>query len=330
MSNEKELLAEKIQELVGWKINPFRLNIYTDTSDWMRITRGDIIRLSCGEYLVRGNMREPRFGIDDQPKYWVFSAIDLSNGKEKIIKTVFHEEFYAHIGILKIRCYRNPIKEGKVLDLVRGDPRFMQGKVCFDEKNNAVRIIDYIKGQSLFNFIPLINKSHFDYFNEDLPKILWKLLDSFLGIKFLQENKYCHGDIRNDHIIVETETGNFRWIDFDLMQDVSDFDLWSCGNIISYAVAKGLKTFDQVLKGNEFPEDVKKNLTAEDASAFYNYRIMNLAKLYSYIPERLNRILMHFTIRPKKFYNSLQELIDEFAEMLETEFPHGKIEGKYK
>lgn len=325
MRNEKEQLAEKIAELIGWNLNPSRLKIYYDTSDWMRITRGDIIRLNCGDYLVRGNMREPRFGIDDQPKYWVFSAIDLSSGKEKIIKTVFHEEFYAHIGILKIRCYRNPVKEGNVLNLVQGDPRFMQGSVCFDEKNNAVRVIDYIKGQSLFNYIPLIQKPHSVYFNEDLPKILWKLLNSFLAIKFLHENNFCHGDIRNDHIIVETESGAFRWIDFDLMQDVSDFDLWSCGNIISYVVAKGLKTFDQVLKGNEFPESVKNCLTAEDASAFYNYRIMNLGKLFPYVPRRLNNILLHFTIRPKKFYYSLQELLDDFQEMLEIEFPNGKL-----
>lgn len=324
MIKEKELLAEKIHNLVGWKINPFRLNIYTDTSDWMRITSGDIIRLSCGDYLVRGNMREPRFGIDDQPKYWVFSTIELSTGKEKIIKTVFHEEFYAHIGILRIRCYRNPLKEGKVLDLVHGDNRFMQGGICFDENNNAVRIIDFIKGKSLFQYIPLIKKSHFDYFSVDLPKILWKLLDSLFAIKLLHNNKLCHGDIRNDHIIVETETGSFRWIDFDLMQDVSDFDLWSCGNIISYAVAKGLKTFDQVLKENEFPEKVKNSLTSEDASAFYNYRIMNLGKLYPYIPERLNNILQHFTIRPKRFYNSLGELLDDYIETLEKDFPQGK------
>lgn len=330
MSMEKEQLAEKIHNIVGWKINPYRLNIHTDTSDWMRITSGDIIRLSCGDYLVRSNLHEPRFGIDEQPKYWVFSAVDLSTGKEKIIKTVFHEEFYAHIGILRIRCYRNPLKEGKVLDLVRGDNRFMQGGICYDEKDNVVRIIDFIKGKSLFQHIPLIEKSHFDYFTEDLPKILWKLLGSLFAIKFLHNNNFCHGDIRNDHIIVESETGNYRWIDFDLMQDVSDFDLWSCGNIISYAVAKGLKTFDQVLKENEFSEKVKNSLTPEDASAFYNYRIMNLGKLYPYIPERLNNILLHFTIRPKRFYNSLEELLDDYIEMLEKDFPQGKQGDKNK
>lgn len=319
--SEREYLAEKIKEHLGWKVNPLRVKIFTDTSDWMRIARGDIIRLNCGDYLVKGNMREPRFGIDDQPKYWVFNAIDLKDNSEKIIKTVFHEEFYAHIGFLRIRCYRNPEKEGEVLKIVQGDKRFMQGFVCFDEKGNAVRIIDFIKGTSFFNFVPMINKNHEEYFFEVLPYILWKLKESFEAINFLHEHKLCHGDIRNDHIIVETETGLYRWIDFDLMQDVSDFDLWSCGNIVSYAVAKGLKTFDQVLKGNEFPNEVKLSLTAEDASAFYNYRIMNLKKLYPYIPIKLNKILLHFTMKPIAFYNNIREFLEDYTEMLETEFP---------
>ncbi|MCX7909748.1 MAG: aminoglycoside phosphotransferase family protein [Ignavibacteria bacterium] len=318
---EKELLSEKIKKLLGWKINPAKIRIHTDTTDWMRIARGDVIRLNCGDYIVKGNMREPRFGIDDQPKYWVFSAVDLKDGSEKIIKTVFHEEFYAHIGILKIRCYRNPEKEGKVLQLVRGDHRFMQGFVCYDEKGNAVRVIDFIRGKSFFHYVPSIEKKHEDYFFEDLPYILWKLKDSFKAILKLHENGFCHGDIRNDHIIVEAGTGNYRWIDFDLMQDVSDFDLWSCGNILSYAVAKGLKTFDQVMKGNEFPDEVKLSLTAEDASAFYNYRIMNLKKLYPYIPIKLSNILLHFTIKPYAFYSSIMEFFEDFSDMLEKEFP---------
>ncbi len=323
MSNfdERETIAARIKECLGWEVNSKKIKIVTDTTDWMRIYRGDVIRLQCGDYAVRGNVREPRFGIDDQPKYWVFSAVDLKDCSEKIIKTVFHEEFFAHIGILRIRCYRSPEKEGLVLDLVRGDARFMQGFVCYDEKGNAVRVIDYIKGKSFFQYIPTIEKSHIQYFHEDLPEILWKLKESFLAIEFLHQNNLCHGDIRNDHIFIESTTNQYRWIDFDLMQDVSDFDLWSIGNIVSYAVAKGLKTFDQVLKGNEFPDSVKNSLTAEDASAFYNYRIMNLKKLYPYIPEKLSKILQHFTIRPIQYYSSLSEFLEDYSEMLETEFP---------
>lgn len=320
---EKEELAHRINELTGWNINVSRMKIVTDTSDWMNINRGDVMRIGlCDcEFVIRGNMREPRFGIDDQPKYWVFHAIDLKTGQEKIIKTVFHEEFYAHIGIFKIRCYRDPTKEADVINLVKGDDRFMQGQAYFDTAGNNVRVIDFIRGKSMFHYIPNIEKSHEQYFYEDLPMILHKLLISIEAIKFLHENGFCHGDIRNDHIIIDANDGKYRWIDFDLKQDVTDFDLWSIGNIICYAVAKGIITFAQATKYHRFSDDVVKSLSNDDGSAFYNYRIMNLKKLFPYIPEKLSKILQHFTIKPVAYYNSFQQFYEDYCEMLEKDFP---------
>ena len=296
---EKERIAQRIEELKGWKVNLARLKIITDTSDWMRITRGDIIRLeecSC-DYVVSGNMREPRFGIDDQPKYWVFHATELETGKDKIIKTVFHEEFYVHISYFKIRCYRDPIKESEVIKLVRGDKRFMQGFSFNDEVGNNVRVIDFIKGKSFFQVIPTIDVMHEQYFYDYLPIILWNLKDSIEAIIFLHENGFCHGDIRNDHILIDSETHKFRWIDFDLKQ---------------------------AIKSKQFTEETINQLKAEDGSAFYNYRVMNLSKLFPYIPEKLSNILKHFTMHPTSFYNTMIEFYDDYINMLETDFPQGK------
>jgi hypothetical protein len=323
---EKEALAQRIRELTGWNVNLARMNIITDTSDWMRIKRGDVIVVGISDckYIVRGNMREPRFGIDDQPKYWVFNTLELTTGKEKIIKTVFREEFYAHIGIFKIRCYRDPKKEADVLKLVKGDTRFMQGEFYYDEVDNNVRVMDFIRGKSFFHTIPNIDKSHEQYFHENLPVILWNLLGSIEAIMFLHKNGFCHGDIRNDHIIIEAGTGKFRWIDFDLKQDVTDFDLWSIGNIISYATAKGLITFKQAAKSGLYKKEIIDDLTNQDGSAFYNYRIMNLKKLFPYIGEKLSNILQHFTIKPIAYYKSFSEFYDDYCDMLENEFPLGK------
>lgn len=321
---DREQTLNRIKEITGWSISPARLRIVTDTTEWMNIHRGNVIRLGCGNYAVRGNMSETRFGIDEQPKYWVFSAIDLADGSEKIIKTVFNEEFTAHISILKIRCYRSPEKEGNVLELVTGDDRFMQGITCYDEKGNNVRVIDFIKGKNFFHLIPAISKPHEQYFNEDFPQILWKLLDSIEAIELLHKHKLCHGDIRNDHIIIDGQTGKYRWIDFDLKQDVSDFDLWSIGNILAYATGKGIVTFSTVLKSKAFSEEIKQSLATSDSSAFYEYRIMNLKKIFPYIPERLSRILQHFTIKPIAFYSSIKELLEDYREMLELDFSAGK------
>ncbi len=313
-------LADRIRELTGWKtVTP--PTIITDTSDPFRINRGDVVRIGDRNFVVRGHKYELRFGISHQPKYWVLSAIDLEDATPKILKTVFHEEFHVHIGLFRVHCFRSPRKESRVLELVRGDPRFMQGCTAADDHGNLVRILDVIPGPSILNYIYDIDKSHEQYFAEDLPGILHNLLPSLEAIKWLHDQGTCHGDIRNDHILVEKNTGRYRWIDFDLNQHVSDYDLWSLGNIINYAVGKGITSFDRVLKGEEYPDHVKRSLTPEDASAFYEYRIMNLRKVYPYIPDRLNEILLHFTVRPREFYSGCGALIDDYREMLDTEFP---------
>lgn len=318
--SESSDLAERIFELIGHRSRE-SVKIITDTTEWMDICRGQVFRLDGRDFLVKGNARETRFGIEGQPKPWVFNVVEMATGESKIIKTVFHEEFHVRIGLFKMRCYRSSRKEARVLDLVKGDRRFMQGHTLLDEKGNHVRIIDFIRGQTFFNYIALLNKSHDQYYHEDLPGLLWKLRESIEAIQFLHGEKTCHGDIRNDHIIIETGTGLFRWIDFDLTQDVSDFDVWSIGNILSYAVAKGIRSFHQVLKDKSFPAEVRDSIRPEDASAFYEYRIMNLKKLYPYIPPKLNELLLHFTIRPKAYYSRFSHFMNEYNEMLDTEFP---------
>ena len=316
---EKEIIG-RIQELTGWK-NIKSPRIITDTSDWMRIERGDIVRLRDKDFVIKGNRYETRFGIGEQPKYWVFGAIDLESGEQKIIKMVFHEEFNVQIGIFKMHCYRSPEKEARVLELVAGDRRFMQGYTVADEVGNQVRVIDYIRGENLLQYVHENPKSHEQYFHEDLPAILKNLTGCLQAIQLLHMNHTCHGDIRNDHIIIESGSGQYRWIDFDLNQHVPDFDIWSMGNIINYAVGKGINSFSAVLKSAKFPERVKQSLAVEDASAFYEYRIMNLKKLYPYIPDSLNDILLHFVIKPKVYYANMRNLIKEFREMLQTEYP---------
>jgi len=318
--DEQHKLAARIREMTGWPV-PDKIDIITDTSEWINIYRGQIIRLDGHDYLVKGNEYEARFGISDQPKYWVFSVYDMETGATKIIKTVFNEEFYVHIGVFRIHCVRSPEKEARVLDLVRGDRRFMQGHTILDTRGNHVRVIDYIRGKNLFQYIFHIDKKHEVYFHEDLPGILWQLADSIEAIELLHRNETCHGDIRNDHIVIDAETGQYRWIDFDLNQHVSDFDVWSIGNIINYAVGKGITSFANVKKSREFSDNVKESLTVEDASGFFEYRLMNLKKLYPYIPPRLHDILLHFTIRPRRFYENVGQLLGDYREMLATEFP---------
>jgi hypothetical protein len=316
----RDALIKRIKEVTGWSYVD-HVRIVTDVSDWMRIDAGDVVVLDGQEFLIKGNMYETRFGISEQPKYWVFSAVDLEGREEKIIKMPFHESFDVRIAGFRIHCFRSSEKEVRVLNMVRGDRRFMQGRTVMDSHGNPIRILDYIKGDTIFKIIHNNNKSHERYYHEDLPGILRNLTDCIHAIILLHDNHMCHGDIRNDHIIVDADGGYYRWIDFDLNQHVLDFDLWSMGNILNYAVGKGINAFSKVLKSDAFSDRIKNSLAPEDASAFYEYRVMNLKKLYPYISDRLSDILLHFTVKPKAFYPNLKLLLRDYIRMLERDFP---------
>ncbi len=308
--SQAEWIVRQAEHFTG---EPFsgRPVIFSDTTNFMYIDRGHIVELEGEMYLVRGNEREGRFGLEEQPKFWVKRALSLNDGKKRILKLVCQETFKVQIGTFQVTCSRSGEKEGQVLDFVRSDRRFMQGCLRRDSKSNPVRVIDLIDGLDLLNHICSLSLSHEQYFREHLPSLLARTIIAFQAIQRLNENGFCHGDIRNDHIIVERKSGEFRWIDFDLTQDFSDFDLWSLGNILHCIVGKGFVNFRNVV---ERQPQLSGMLSENDASAFFPHRVMNLAKVYPYIPKDLNRVLLRFSLGAPVFYNSISQVVEELGE----------------
>jgi hypothetical protein len=146
--------------------------IFDDTTNFMYIDRGHLIELGGELFLVRGNEKEGRLGLDEQPKFWVKRAISLMDGQKYILKLVCHEAFKIQIGMFKITCSRSGEKEGQVLKLVRGDHRFMQGRIDRDSRGNLVRVIDYIRGTDLLNHICALNMPHEEYSRACFPSLL--------------------------------------------------------------------------------------------------------------------------------------------------------------
>lgn len=93
--NEQEL-KERIEQLTGFK-HLGRLNVVTDTSEFMAIQPDDILKLDGKYYLIRGDEYETRFGLEGEPKFWVKKVIDLGDESLKIITLVFHESVYMSI-----------------------------------------------------------------------------------------------------------------------------------------------------------------------------------------------------------------------------------------
>jgi endo-1,4-beta-mannosidase len=132
----------------------------------------DVVVLDKKAYFIRHNAKEGRFGVEDEVKHWVKSAIDLQDGSRKIIKLVFYERFMSHIADIEFECFRSPSKEARILQLVAGHQNFMQGTAVRDEKKNIIRILDFIQGKTLASYIGNLSMDYETYYHEYLPDIL--------------------------------------------------------------------------------------------------------------------------------------------------------------
>ena len=167
-----------------------------------------------------------------------------------------------------------------------------------------------------------ITADHRTYFYHQLPDILKRLLTVFDAIRFLHANGFRHGDIRNDHIIVERHTGNYVWIDFDFDFDAPEnpfsLDIFGIGNILIYAVGKGFHTVHTIHNDPETYGNLFDRLEPGDFSLLDKWRFVNLRKLYPYIPPMLNDILMHFSKEAEVYYESVTEISDAVCGYLQS------------
>lgn len=315
---EPQGLKQRIIEVTGRPPRE-RSKIFEDTSDFMSIDGGDLLRLADNDYLVLGNAREGRFGIDDQPKYWVKSAIDLSNGHHKILKLVFEESFTGHIGSEIFHCRRSAVKESVVLEATHGHPFFMQGVSVPDKVGNLVRILDFINGQTLYEYLRRIDTPHREYYRNLFPGIMQRLVQCIEAIAQLHGKRLIHGDIRADHILLERQTNAYKWIDFDYEISYPYYDIFCIGNILLQVVGKGRhSTHDLRLQPDNYP-DFKENLILSDMSRMFPHRVANLRKLFPYLSTDLNKILIRFSMESSDPYQDVDTLLSD----LHSLFPSG-------
>jgi serine/threonine protein kinase len=255
--------------------------------------------------------------MEDDVKHWVKRAVDLLDGSLKIIKLVFFEKFTTSIGGVRFECFRSPHKEAKVLDLVSGHKNFMQGHSAEDEKGNLLRVIAYIYGQSLHELFSRMSTDHETYFHEQFPGILDNFVECVQAIRYLHEHGQKHGDIRRDHILIERETGTYKWIDFDFNynhpESLYGYDLFGLGNVLAFLTGMGDILLDDLRKANH---PALSGIEEDDLNIVFKNRVINLKKVYPYIPESLNRILMHFSMGANLFYAHTSELLEDLGDFL--------------
>ena len=310
---EESIRARMAWHAAGARV-PEPLRIVTDTTDFFRVQRDDVLLLEGRPFWVRGHEREGRFGLDDEPKFWVHRAIDLTDGTTKVVKLEFHEEFETSIGGVAIRRFRSPRKEARILDVVRGQPHFMQGSWALDAAGNNVRVLEFIRGRRYDQMIGVLGRDHHDYFHCHLPGVLAEFADLVRAIRFLHERGEKHGDIRRDHVIWDQERRVNRWIDFDYdyvqRESLFSFDLQGLGNILVFLVGRG----DVLLPDLRRDEPaLYARLAREVLSISFGNRVANLRKIYPYVPDTLNRVLLHFSEGANIFYDAADQLLEDLA-----------------
>jgi hypothetical protein len=297
--------------------------IITDTTNFFSIDYGDILLIGNRRYVVKGHEHERRFGMSD-PKYWVKKAVDQETGERKLIKLSFFETFDMQLGGVKIKCFRNPDKEGKIIELVRDHPSFMQGMAHKDSADNIIRVLDLVRGENFFQYIESLEVDHEVYFHRFLPTLLKKVLKACEAIRFLHVHGHKHGDIRNDHMIMEKETGNLVWIDFDYDYEADEnpfgLDIYGLGNILLYSMGKGFHSLNRIEKDIDYYGDLKDRIDPDDFSILHKWKFLNLRKIYPYIPIPLNDILAHFSVGAEMFYESVDEIMEDLNRCIHSFF----------
>ena len=87
-----------------------------------------------------------------------------------------------------------------------------------------------------------------------------------------------------------------RWIDFDFnyrhQENIYGYDLFGIGNVLVFLAGMGDVLVPE-LKRQDHP--ALQALRQENVNIVFHNRVANLKKIYPYIPENLNRVLIHFS-----------------------------------
>jgi len=296
-------------------------HVIEDTTNFFLIKNGDLIRVGQRVYKIIGHAHESQFGIDD-PKLWVLRAVDSESKDRKILKLAFFETFYTTLGGAKIRCFRSPEKEANILKITRNNPHFMKGRDYKDVMGNNIRVLDVVRGKNYLLYIDSFKMTYERYFKTVLPGVLLKLIDVFKAINFLHLNGFRHGDIRNDHLFVERETGNFVWIDFDYDFEATEnpfsLDIFGLGTILSYTIGKGFHTAYMITNDRHRYGDLIDKVDGNDFSLLDRSMLLNLKKLYPIIPRPLNDILMHFSRSADVYYEFVDEILEDLNYFMQS------------
>jgi hypothetical protein len=102
------------------------------------------------------------------------------------------------------------------------------------------------------------------------------------------------------------------------MENPFSLDVFGLGNLLMYAIGKGFHELYSIRNDPYIYKDLIDHLTSDDFSLLHKSRLVNLRKLYPYIPTMLNNVLMHFSGGAHVFYDSVEEITEDLDGYLES------------
>ena len=86
------------------------------------------------------------------------------------------------------------------------------------------------------------------------------------------------------------------------------YDLFGLGNVLVYLAGMGDILVQDLI---EEKHRAMGNLGKGDMNIIFHNRVVNLQKVFPYVPDSLNRILMHFSEGANWFYENTSQLLDD-------------------
>ena len=193
--DEKYGIAEEIISFYPESYLNNRINI----ENYTPLNKDEII---C-EFILREKLGEGAFGS-------VRLGINKQTGEKVAIKIL--EKIKLTRSTDKVRLRR----EISILKKLR-HPNIVQLYSVIETQHQIFLIMEYVKGQELYQYI-LLNKK----MSEEEACFYFKQIIS--GIEYLQKLKISHRDIKSENILIEQNTKKIKIIDFGLSNTYGDKD----------------------------------------------------------------------------------------------------------
>ena len=98
--------------------------------------------------------------------------------------------------------------------------------------------------------------------------------------------------------------------------NICSYDLFGLGNILIFLTGMGDIMMTDLKKQNH---PALSSLTDDDVNIVFHNRLANLKKVYPYIPENLNRTLMHVSRGANCCYDNTSQLLEDLEEFIQTQ-----------